>query len=95
MSKGRKKKLPSPPFDYSLHRMPRSVPPDDLPVYRLLTGKDDAIFCRRVSEALQQGYRLYGSPSITFNGTEVIAAQAVRWPEVDSSWPPEDDDIPF
>ena len=29
-----------------------SAPPDGLPVYRLLTGPDDASFCRRVSDAL-------------------------------------------
>jgi hypothetical protein len=57
-----------------------ATPPDGLPVYRLLTGPDDAAFCRRVSEALALGYRLYGSPAATFNGTQVIVAQAVLWP---------------
>lgn len=56
------------------------TPPDGLPRYRLLTGKDDADFCRRVSEALDLGYELYGSPSVTFDGTDVRAAQAVLWP---------------
>lgn len=56
------------------------APPDGLPAYRLLTGPDDAAFCRRVSEALALGYKLYGSPSATFNGREVIVAQAVIWP---------------
>ncbi|MFB9158416.1 DUF1737 domain-containing protein [Chromobacterium violaceum] len=37
-----------------------SVPPDGLPAYRLLTGPDDSAFCKRVSEALAQGYRLHG-----------------------------------
>ena len=55
-------------------------PPQGLPVYRLLTGPDDAAFCRRVSEALALGYRLHGSPAATFNGTQVIVAQAVLWP---------------
>jgi len=55
-------------------------PPDDLPSYRLLTGPDDAVFCRRVSEALALGYKLYGSPAATFNGERVIVAQAVVWP---------------
>lgn len=45
--------------------------------YRLITGPDDAEFCRRVSEALDNGYVLHGSPAITFNGTTAIAAQAV------------------
>ena len=57
-----------------------STPPDDLPVYRVLTGPDDAKFCRRVSEALALGYVLYGSPALTFNGENVVVAQAVVWP---------------
>lgn len=55
-------------------------PPDGLPIYRLLTGPDDAAFCHRVSGALALGYRLHGDPSITFNGEHVVAAQAVVWP---------------
>lgn len=58
------------------------APPDGLPTYRLLTGKDDAAFCRRVSEAVALGYKLYGSPSATFNGQDVIVAQAVVWPSI-------------
>ncbi|PHV05824.1 DUF1737 domain-containing protein [Janthinobacterium sp. BJB412] len=58
------------------------APPDDLPVYRVLTGPDDAKFCRRVSEALALGYVLYGSPALTFNGENVVVAQAVVWPGV-------------
>lgn len=60
-------------------------PPDGLPAYRLLTGPDDATFCRRVSEALALGYRLYGSPAATFNGVNVIVAQAVLWPSEQSA----------
>jgi hypothetical protein len=60
-------------------------PPDDLPTYRLLTGPDDTTFCRRVSEAVALGYRLYGSPSVTFDGTRVIAAQALIWPSIETS----------
>lgn len=45
--------------------------------YRLLTGPDDARFCARVSQALAEGYRLYGSPAATFDGDRVIVAQAV------------------
>ncbi|MCW3480410.1 DUF1737 domain-containing protein [Neisseriaceae bacterium JH1-16] len=57
-----------------------STPPNGLPRYRLLTGPDDASFCQRVSEALELGYALYGSPAATFNGERVIVAQAVLWP---------------
>ena len=45
--------------------------------YRLLTGPDDAEFCERVSAALAEGYRLHGSPALTFDGSRVIAAQAL------------------
>ncbi|GGP24265.1 DUF1737 domain-containing protein [Silvimonas amylolytica] len=61
-----------------------ALPPDNLPVYRLLTGPDDAAFCRRVSEALALGYQLYGSPAATFNGTSVIVAQALVWPNANN-----------
>ena len=57
------------------------TPPQGLPRYRLLTGKDDAEFCHRVSEALALGYQLYGSPTATFNGEHVVVAQALLWPE--------------
>lgn len=46
-------------------------------VYRYLTGKDDVNFCARVSRALNDGYELYGSPTMTFNGTDVIVGQAI------------------
>lgn len=59
------------------------LPPNGLPLYRLLTGKDDAAFCQRVSEALRLGYELYGSPAATFNGDHVVVAQAIRWPVKD------------
>lgn len=46
-------------------------------VYRYLTGKDDSSFCARVTQALNQGYELYGSPTMTFNGTDVIVGQVI------------------
>jgi len=57
-------------------------PPDGLPRYRLITGKDDAAFCRRISEILALGYELHGSPSLTYDPQQqcVIAGQAVLWP---------------
>jgi len=48
--------------------------------YRLLTGPDDHAFCERVSQALAEGYVLYGSPAITFDGDTAIVAQAVILP---------------
>jgi hypothetical protein len=56
-----------------------SAPPDGLPRYRVLTGPDDAAFCRRVSEAIALGYRLHDGPAVTFNGERVIVAQALLW----------------
>lgn len=58
-------------------------PPDGLPIYRVLTGVDDASFCKKVSDVLALGYKLYGSPSVTFNGQSVIVAQAVIWPTIE------------
>jgi hypothetical protein len=66
------------------------VPPNGLPVYRLLTGPDDSKFCQRVSESLSMGYKLYGSPAATYNGENVIVAQAVIWPQEDSTELPGD-----
>ncbi len=56
-------------------------PPNDLPRYRVLTGPDDQSFCQRVSEALDLGYVLHGSPAVAVNGEQTIVAQAVVWPE--------------
>ncbi|ARZ67959.1 hypothetical protein SMD11_2308 [Streptomyces albireticuli] len=50
-----------------------------MPVYRVMTGSDDAAFCRRVSEAIELGYELHGGPALTFNGENVIVAQALIW----------------
>ncbi|MFK4297193.1 hypothetical protein ABH924_002342 [Arthrobacter sp. GAS37] len=48
--------------------------------YRLITGPDTKEFCERISTALAEGYVLHGSPSATFNGTDVIVAQAIVLP---------------
>ncbi len=55
-------------------------PPGNLPVYRLLTGPDDASFCKRVSAELARGFQLYGPPCLTFDGKRVVAGQAIIWP---------------
>lgn len=54
-------------------------------VYRYLTGKDDVHFCARVSKALNEGYALYGAPTMTFNGTDVIVGQAIVKETVEES----------
>ncbi len=45
--------------------------------YKLVTGKESENFNERVSELLAQGYELYGSPALSFNGQEMVAAQAL------------------
>ena len=54
---------------------------DDRLRYRLLTGPDDRSFCERISAALDEGYELYGSPTITHTPDGVVAAQAVILPD--------------
>jgi hypothetical protein len=57
---------------------------DETPLrYRLLTGGDDRAFCEKVSAALDAGYELYGSPSISTrpDGTVVCAQAVVRAPQ--------------
>jgi hypothetical protein len=51
--------------------------------YRLLTGPDTDAFCQRVSQALDEGYVLYGSPQLTFDGTTTYVGQAVILPSED------------
>jgi len=48
-------------------------------VYRMLTGPDDASFCHRVTAALNNGWSLYGSPTLTLDtrSERVICGQAI------------------
>jgi hypothetical protein len=41
--------------------------PDRMQLYRLLTGPDDSSFCHKVTEALNKGWQLHGSPVYTFD----------------------------
>jgi hypothetical protein len=50
---------------------------DTTKLYKLLTGVDDGAFCQKVSDHIEAGYELYGSPSIVLKGGLVYAAQAV------------------
>jgi len=52
---------------------------DTKTIYRLLTGTDDADFCRRVTEALNDGWILYGPPSLTYDAKagRVVCGQAL------------------
>jgi hypothetical protein len=54
---------------------------DERLTYRLLSGTDDRAFCEKVSEALADGYLLYGSPTVTYDGQRVVTVQAVVLPD--------------
>lgn len=51
--------------------------PQQTEKYKLITGKDDSEFCKRITKLLSEGYELYGSPTMAFNGEHMIVAQAV------------------
>ena len=55
--------------------------------YRMLTGPDDRSFCDRVTEALKDGYELYGDPQLTYDAAKgrVICGQAVVREEPDET----------
>ena len=48
-------------------------------LYRFITGPDDSEFCHRVTQALNKGWQLSGSPSLTFDAVRglTICGQAV------------------
>jgi hypothetical protein len=46
-------------------------------LYSYLTGPDDEAFCKRVCEKINNGWELYGNPTLTFDGNRIIAGQAV------------------
>jgi hypothetical protein len=58
--------------------------PENRPIYRLLTGKDDRAFCERVSEALAQGWRLHGSPTMAWDpiAGAIKVGQALIWKDI-------------
>jgi hypothetical protein len=58
-------------------------------LYRYLTGRDDAAFCHRITEALNRGWQLYGSPTLTYNAEtqQVVCGQAII-KEMDGEYSP-------
>ena len=46
-------------------------------LYRFLTGPDDAAFCARVEAALNAGWQLHGSPSLTIVDGKGYCGQAI------------------
>ncbi len=59
-------------------------------LYRLLTEDDTAAFCHKVTEALNKGWELHGSPAYGFDAANGImrCAQAVV-KEADGSYSPD------
>ena len=45
--------------------------------YKFLSGIDDSNFCQRVSDHLDAGYELYGSPTMVVKGSQVYVGQAI------------------
>ncbi|HEX6930445.1 MAG TPA: DUF1737 domain-containing protein [Gammaproteobacteria bacterium] len=60
-------------------------------LYRLITGKDDAAFCRRITALLNKGWELHGTASISagMDGNQV--AQAVVKEVANEEWSDEKD----
>jgi hypothetical protein len=54
--------------------------PDFTKTYKLLTGIDNSEFCAKVRLHLDNGYSLHGSPTMAFNGKDIIVGQAVTKP---------------
>ena len=48
--------------------------------YCFLTGPDDASFCQKVSDALSEGYVLYGDPVMASCNGVIVCGQAVILP---------------
>jgi len=48
--------------------------------YLLISGPDDGDFSSKVSAAIDEGYELYGSPALTYDGERAIIAQALVLP---------------
>ena len=45
--------------------------------YKFITGPDDSKFCARITEFLNNGWKLYGNPTMSFGGKTIIAGQAI------------------
>jgi hypothetical protein len=59
--------------------------------YRLLTGPDDSSFCHRVTEAINNGWLLYGPPTLAFDPVKgrVVCGQAITKDVDDVTYSPE------
>ena len=46
-------------------------------LYKMLTGLDDSAFCQKVTDHIEAGYTLHGSPTMVVKGTQIWVGQAV------------------
>lgn len=46
-------------------------------LYRFITNPDNEEFCKRITKLINKGWKLYGNPTLIFNGETPIAGQAV------------------
>ena len=46
-------------------------------LYRFITGPDNKEFCMRITKMINKGWKLYGNPTLTFDGKTAIAGQAL------------------
>jgi hypothetical protein len=60
-----------------------------LKLYRLLTGPDDASFCHKISDALNKGWLLYGSPTLTFDSDDKAYCGQAVFKEVEGTYLPD------
>ena len=56
---------------------PAKVVIDTTKRYKFLSGIDDSNFCQRVSDHLDAGYELAGSPTMVVKGSTVYVGQAI------------------
>lgn len=78
----------SPPPSNAFSQQPGTA---TMKAYRLLTGKDDAAFCHRVTAALNSGWQLYGPPTVTYDPEKghVVCGQAVTKEVADKTYHPD------
>ena len=67
-----------------MSRSASKVPPthDNSKTPTFLTGRDDAGFCQKVSDAVTEGYVLYGDPVMASCNGEIVCGQAVILPGI-------------
>ena len=46
-------------------------------LYRYITGIDDSNFCMKITKLINKGWKLYGNPTLTFDGKNNIVGQVV------------------